>query len=254
MARELYAETTVAGQTLRGMLHLPELAPGRRAPAVAIFHGFTGNHIQGHRLFVSLARRLAAAGIAALRMDCRGSGDSDGEFTETRMDGWVADCQAMVRHLAAQPQVDRGRMAYLGLSLGGYMALRLAAAAPPGALVLWSPVLEPRVTFEALLGPIPDAHQPDRVHEGHTVPAGFLGDALTHPPADPGAVPPGVPVLLVQGTADPVCPHDLAGRFWAGMRPAPHSRLLLVAGGNHTYHHHREQVLAETAAWLQAVL
>lgn len=254
MARELYAETTVAGQTLRGMLHLPELAPGQRAPAVTIFHGFGSHHIQAHRIFVSLARRLAAAGIAVLRMDCRGSGDSDGEFTETRIDGWAMDCQAMVSHLAAQPQVDRGRIAYLGLSLGGYMALRLAAAAPPGALALWSPALAPRITFEALLGPIPDARQPDRVHEGNTVPGGFLRDVLTHPSADPAALPPGVPVLLVQGTADPICPHDLARRFWDGLRAAPHSRLLLVEGANHTFHHHREQVLAETAAWLQAVL
>lgn len=36
--------------------------------------------VGSHRLFVSLARDIAARGVAVLRFDCRGMGDSEGEF------------------------------------------------------------------------------------------------------------------------------------------------------------------------------
>ena len=61
---------------LYGMLHRPEGAGPH--PAVMILHGFTGQRIEPHRLFVKLARQLVAAGIAALRFDFRGSGESEG--------------------------------------------------------------------------------------------------------------------------------------------------------------------------------
>jgi len=60
------------GQRLYGMLHRPEGVA--IAPAVVLCHGFTGQRIESHRLFVKMARDLAAHGIAALRFDFRGSG------------------------------------------------------------------------------------------------------------------------------------------------------------------------------------
>ena len=55
------------GQQLVGMLHLPD-GPGPH-PAVIFYHGFTGDRVENHVIFVKMARRLAAAGHAALRFD-----------------------------------------------------------------------------------------------------------------------------------------------------------------------------------------
>jgi uncharacterized protein len=66
-----------AGETLVGMLHLPAIAP---STGVAIVVGGPQYRVGSHRQFLLLARSLAAQGIAALRFDCRGMGDSDGAF------------------------------------------------------------------------------------------------------------------------------------------------------------------------------
>jgi exosortase A-associated hydrolase 1 len=47
--------------------------------AVLIVVGGPQYRVGSHRQFVLLARALAAAGFAALRFDCRGMGDSEGE-------------------------------------------------------------------------------------------------------------------------------------------------------------------------------
>lgn len=62
---------------LIGVLHRPAGSP---STGVVIVVGGPQYRVGSHRQFVSLARSLAATGIAALRFDCRGMGDSDGEF------------------------------------------------------------------------------------------------------------------------------------------------------------------------------
>jgi exosortase A-associated hydrolase 1 len=66
-----------AGDALIGVLHLPALAP---TVGVVIVVGGPQYRVGSHRQFLLLARSLAAQGIAALRFDCRGMGDSDGAF------------------------------------------------------------------------------------------------------------------------------------------------------------------------------
>ena len=50
-------ELVSQGLTLRGMLHMPENVPGK-VPVVVIFHGFTGNKMEPHFIFVKLSRML----------------------------------------------------------------------------------------------------------------------------------------------------------------------------------------------------
>jgi len=110
-----------AGQQLVGMLHLPATA-GASIPGVVFFHGFTGSKAEVHRIFVRIARSLAAGGIAALRFDFRGSGDSEGEFGDALLSGELADAREAVRFLRAQERVDEHRIGLCGMSLGGLIA------------------------------------------------------------------------------------------------------------------------------------
>lgn len=66
-----------AGETLVGVLHIPPLLP---SVGVVIVVGGPQYRVGSHRQFVLLARSLATHGMAALRFDCRGMGDSDGAF------------------------------------------------------------------------------------------------------------------------------------------------------------------------------
>jgi hypothetical protein len=136
---------TVGGQTIHGMLHLPKARP---APAVALLHGFTGQRMEAGFVFVRMARLLCDAGIAALRFDFRGSGESEGDFAEMTIEREVEDARAALRWLRARPDVDARRVGLLGVSLGSAVAM-LTAGEEPGlrALCLWSTLARPRHRF-----------------------------------------------------------------------------------------------------------
>lgn len=65
------------GSHLYGVLHLPDGDPRQ---GVVLIVGGPQYRVGSHRQFVQLARNLAQAGIAVLRFDYRGMGDSEGGF------------------------------------------------------------------------------------------------------------------------------------------------------------------------------
>jgi hypothetical protein len=116
-------------------------------PGVLFCHGFTGNRVEPQRLFLEFARRLTRQGLAVLRFDFGGHGESEGAFQDLTLTGELQDVKAAWDHLGACPKVDASRRALLGFSLGGYMAARSAPrleASGAKALVLWSAVDDPR--------------------------------------------------------------------------------------------------------------
>ena len=66
-----------ARDMLVGILHLPSGSP---SIGMVIVVGGPQYRVGSHRQFVLLARSLALQGVAVLRFDCRGMGDSEGEF------------------------------------------------------------------------------------------------------------------------------------------------------------------------------
>ena len=78
---EAFAQFTVEGQRVYGMLHVPDGdVPAQGWPSVVMLHGFTGHRMEGHRNFVLLSRLLARQGVASLRFDFRGSGERARRF------------------------------------------------------------------------------------------------------------------------------------------------------------------------------
>ncbi|OBF48668.1 alpha/beta hydrolase [Mycolicibacterium monacense] len=107
-------------------------AAADRGPAVLVCNGNGGDR----SMRAALALALRRMGLSVLLFDYRGYGGNPGRPTE---DGLAADARAARDWLAAQPEVDPDRLAYFGESLGGAVAVGLAAARPPAALVLRSP-------------------------------------------------------------------------------------------------------------------
>ncbi|MCA1490928.1 CocE/NonD family hydrolase [Sinorhizobium alkalisoli] len=73
---------------------------------------------------------FAAAGIAGVRVDIRGSGESegviDGEYTPREL----SDASEIIEWIAAQPW-SNGKVGMMGISWGGFNALQVAALKPP---------------------------------------------------------------------------------------------------------------------------
>jgi putative CocE/NonD family hydrolase len=80
---------------------------------------------------------LAGHGYACVRVDLRGTGDSEGVLTDEYLEREQQDAEEVLAWLAEQPWCD-GRTAMLGLSWGGFAALQVAARRPPslGALAI----------------------------------------------------------------------------------------------------------------------
>jgi len=125
---------------LRGVLHAPE---GART-AVVFVHGWSGYRCGPHRLFVNAARRLAADGIASLRFDLRGRGDSEGDAAATDLDGMIDDLLAAARFLRTDAGIER--ILPLGICSGGNVVLGAASLDRSfDGLILWStPLFAPQ--------------------------------------------------------------------------------------------------------------
>ena len=74
--------------------------------------------------------QLAATGIAFVRLDVRGSGESDGVLTDEYSEAELADCEDVIAWLARQDWCN-GAVGMRGISWGGINALQVAARQPP---------------------------------------------------------------------------------------------------------------------------
>jgi putative CocE/NonD family hydrolase len=79
---------------------------------------------------------FAANGYAGVRLDIRGSGDSEGVLLDEYLEQEQDDAVAAIAWLAAQPWCS-GKVGMIGYSWGGFAALQVAARRPPelGAIV-----------------------------------------------------------------------------------------------------------------------
>jgi alpha-beta hydrolase superfamily lysophospholipase len=130
---------TNQGEKIFAILHRP--LEKTKVPAVLICSGFAGTKSGKFRLFVTLGQELAKRGIAVLRFDYRGAGDSEGEFEQMSLEGKVSDTLTCLDFLAKDSQIDNTRIGLLGRSLGGAIAVLAASQCPSiKSLALWAPV------------------------------------------------------------------------------------------------------------------
>lgn len=145
------------GQNVIGTLALPQQGAAPY-PVVLMLHGFTNVRDElpvagtDEKMYERAARVLGEHGMASLRIDFRGSGDSDGAWADTTFTGQIADALAALDYLAALPVVDMERLAVLGFSQGGLVAAQIAARdARVDNVVLWSAVANAPDTYKHIL-------------------------------------------------------------------------------------------------------
>ena len=74
---------------------------------------------------------LAGHGYACVRVDMRGSGDSDGVMLDEYAEQELADGEEVIAWLVAQSWCT-GKVGMMGISWGGFNGLQIAARKPPG--------------------------------------------------------------------------------------------------------------------------
>ncbi|NJM08175.1 alpha/beta fold hydrolase [Candidatus Gracilibacteria bacterium] len=120
--------TGATGEQLAARLDLPEATPR----AYALFaHCFTcGKNLKAAS---AISRALNAAGIAVLRFDFTGLGESEGDFADTTFATNVADLVAASAYLAAEHMPPA---LLIGHSLGGAAVLQAASAVPSARAIV----------------------------------------------------------------------------------------------------------------------
>ncbi len=130
-------------------------------PAIAIFlNGFAGDRKEllvtgtDEYIWERLSRIMAEQGVATLRIDYRGSGDSDGTFEMTTFETQISDAIAAVEYISKylRHKVDWKNIGLLGFSQGGLVAACTSARDDRvDSVLLWSPVSHPPMVYENLL-------------------------------------------------------------------------------------------------------
>jgi len=240
-----------SGKTLRGMLHLPAATMTRPVAGVVLFHGFTGDRMESHWMFVKCSRALAHAGVASLRFDFYGSGESDGEFRQMTLRGEIADGRAAVALLRAQTGLDPERVGLLGLSLGGTVAATLAPSLNAKAVVLWSAVAHTarlRELVKKAARKIPG--KPGALeYDARELHPRLIEDVLKVEPIRHLAHYHG-PTLIVHAEKDEAVPVSHARDFFQAAG-ADTKELAIIAGADHVYSSFpwEHEVITRTVLW-----
>lgn len=227
MFEEKIAFENCRGHRLSSVLHRPKTS--RPDGAVILCHGMDSN--KNSEKLVFLARELAAAGVLALRFDFAYVGESSGCFEDITCSGELDDLQAAY---AVAQDYRPGKIALLGSSMGGTIALLFAAQKTDlAALVTLAAPFHPENFPRRILT---DAQIHDwrergfTMYNGRRLKVSLLEDLekLNLPQAARAVA---CPTLVLHGDKDAVVPVEEAYELrdcLAGTR-----RLSILPGGDH---------------------
>ena len=128
-AQEVTFTNTADGVTLSGTLTLPKDTPN--PPAVVLISGSgpqnRDEEVFGHKPFLVLSDYLTRHGIAVLRYDDRGTGQSTGVHRTATSEDLARDVASAVEYLRGRKDIDTAKIGLVGHSEGGLLAPMVAA-------------------------------------------------------------------------------------------------------------------------------
>ena len=117
------------GAQLAARVWLPKDARTEPVPAILEYIPYRKRDFMRAR-DEPMHRYFALHGYASVRVDLRGSGDSDGVLDDEYSTVELEDARALIAWIAVQPWCD-GNVGMTGISWGGFNSLQVAALAPP---------------------------------------------------------------------------------------------------------------------------
>ena len=127
------------GVSVPATLVTPVADDGKAFPLVVMAHGHGGSRQEGGG-YEMVAKAFAERGVASIRMDFPGCGDSVESFADNNLSNMLLDLQAARQHAEAQGGIDSSRVGLLGFSMGGRLVALLSEIDPSyRAMVTWAP-------------------------------------------------------------------------------------------------------------------
>ena len=205
---------------LQAIIQKPELAQGQQCPMVVFCHGFGGT--KDGPLFELICDTLQAHGIASIRFDFNGHGQSEGEFKDMTVPNEIEDAKKVVEYVRDLRYVSD--LAIVGHSQGGVVAAMTAGqlseelgepAFKAVALMAPAAVLREDAIRGNTMGKMYDPFDPGEFVElwgGMKLGGNYIRTAFSLPIYETAAKYQG-PALIVHGNADRVVPYTYGERF-----------------------------------------
>lgn len=248
-----------------GVLSYTETA--NKMPAVILCHGTGAQKNEVGNLFAILAEKLLQRGIASVRIDYAGCGDSKADQRQLTFLGEVEDTKRTCQYICGLKYIDQKNIGILGFSQGARVAAELLKETQEFTCVAsWSGACQNgRGAFE---GWFQEYYQEAEEHGYARIPMGWRDDLLLSKqwfdeienttPMD-GLKKYTGPVLAVSGAADEIVPCSHTKEIMAESTNEQ-SKMLILPGADHIFNvlsedkAISEHVLDVTADWFAEVM
>lgn len=233
---------------LAALLEVPPYDGGEKIPLVILMHALMMNSREF--LFDRIAERVLKNGIAVLRFDFSGHGQSQGEFEDMTVPLELLDAAAVLEFAQTLPFVSG--ISLLGHSQGGVVAGMTAGNYPEkiNALVLMAPAAT--MKEDARMGRIAGAHfDPSNIPDyiscfGLRVKGDYARTAQNLPIYEVSGNYKGA-VCLIHGTADALVSPKASKKYHEVYE---NSSLNLLDGADHEFYRGMEQAVSLAADFL----
>lgn len=205
---------------LKALIQKPELQQGEKCPMVIFCHGFSGT--KDGPLFELVADTLQAHGIASIRFDFNGHGESEGEFKDMTVPNEIEDAKKVVEYVRDLRYVST--IAIGGHSQGGVVAAMTAGqlseelgepAFKAVALMAPAAVLRDDAIRGSTMGKQYDPFDPGEYVElwgGLKLGGEYIRTSFSLPIYETATKYQG-PALIIHGNGDRVVPYTYGERF-----------------------------------------
>jgi len=224
------------GYKISGILHLPEK---ENPPCVVASHGLLSS--KDSEKYIALGERLSKEGVAMLRFDFRGIGESEGTEEDNTVSKKVADLGEAINFVRSHPALAN-RIGLLGSSLGGFLSLIKASMDKEiRALVIWATPLH-----------MDDLKSKGRDEDTPLPPEAFFKDLPKHRLLP--LLPKVSDCLVIHGEKDELVPVDQAWEIFHNLG-AP-KEIHIIEGADHrlTDPKHRQRAMDLTIEWFNEYL
>lgn len=225
-------KSTKGDMALWGVLSLPKRR--EKVPVVIAVHGFGGT--KSKRKFVELGRIFAQNGIAVLRFDFSGCGDSEGHFEKLSISQQVSELVDAYNFLKKQPKTDMNRIGFLGHSLGALIVCLLESQYgviyKTKSLVLVAPALNQKDLAKIWFAPsqIRMWRKQGYLDAPRRIGVQYLNEAKDYSPI---ASKIRIPVIVIHGTEDKDVPLKFAKNVFKAL--GGKKELKIIEGADHDF-------------------
>lgn len=236
---------------LSAVIQKPTLAANQKCPMVMLLHWFMGS--KTNRPLTDIADALEKEGIASIRFDFNGHGESEGDFQNMTVPNEIEDAKRVFAYVRALDYVESVSVA--GPSQGGVVSSMLAGELGKEdvkSVVLLAPaaVLRDDAIRGRIFNAVYDAANPPEVvpvFGDFKMGRAYILAAQTLPIYETAQKYAG-PVCLIHGTGDRVVPYTYSERYHSLYKD---SELHLIDGADHSFSHFEDEATAIAVTFLK---